>query len=83
MKDRLTDVPRAIRLSRATLGKIRQNLIWAFAYNSALIPIGAGALVPVLGAGIYGFLPILGGVAMAVSSTTVVINSLSLRRIRI
>jgi len=83
MKDRLTDVSRAIRLSRATLGKIRQNLIWAFAYNSALIPIGAGALVPVLGAGVYGFLPILGGVAMAVSSTTVVINSLSLRRIRI
>ncbi|MDG6926998.1 MAG: cadmium-translocating P-type ATPase [Nitrososphaerota archaeon] len=82
IKDNLINVPTAINLSRATLRKIKQNLMWAFGYNSALIPIGAGALIPVFGLNIYLFLPILAGLAMALSSTSVVTNSLFLRRFK-
>src|SRR5881296_251865 len=52
IKDDMTDVPKAIDLSRATVSKIKQNLLWAFLYNVALIPVAAGALVPFLGPGI-------------------------------
>jgi len=80
IKDDLTDVPKALLLSRATVRKIKQNLLWAFIYNVALIPIAAGILVPLLGPGIYQVLPLLAGAAMAISSVTVVSNSLLLRR---
>ncbi len=80
IKDDLTDVPKALLLSGATVRKIKQNLLWAFVYNVALIPIAAGILVPFLGPGIYQVLPLLAGGAMAISSVTVVSNSLLLRR---
>src|SRR2546428_208495 len=80
IKDDLTDVPKDLLLSRATVRKIKQNLLWAFVYNVALIPIAAGILVPFLGPGIYQVLPLLAGGAMAISSVTVVSNSLLLRR---
>jgi P-type Cu+ transporter len=83
VKDDMTDVPRAIVLSRKTVRKIKENLLWAFFYNVALIPIAAGVLVPFLGAGIYQVLPLLAGLAMAVSSVTVVSNSLLLRRVNV
>ena len=80
--DDLGNVATAIKLSRKTLAKIRQNLFWAFAYNVVLIPIAAGALVPILGAGVYCVLPFLAAGAMAISSATVVGNSLLLLRFR-
>jgi len=80
IKDDLMNVALATRLSRKTLSKIRQNLFWAFAYNIVLIPVAAGALVPFLGAQVYGTLPFLAAGAMAVSSATVIGNSLLLFR---
>lgn len=73
----LRRLPDAIRLSRATVGMIKQNLFWAFIYNVIAIPIAAGALYPV-----NGFLlnPMIGGAAMAFSSVSVVTNSLRLKR---
>ncbi|WP_134678389.1 heavy metal translocating P-type ATPase [Paracoccus ravus] len=70
-------VPRAIRLSRAVMRNIRQNLFWAFAYNAALIPVAMGALVPFGGPQLS---PMLGAGAMALSSVFVVTNALRLRR---
>jgi Cu+-exporting ATPase len=80
IRDDLTDVPKALQLSGATVRKIRQNLLEAFVYNVGLIPIAAGVLVPFLGVQIYQVLPLLAGAAMAFSSVTVVSNSLLLRR---
>src|SRR6266581_6647085 len=80
IKDDLRDVVKALQLSKATVRKIKENLLWAFLYNIALIPIAAGVLVPFLGPGIYNVLPLLAGAAMAFSSVTVVSNSLLLRR---
>jgi len=80
IRDDPRDVPAAIRLSKRTLRKIKQNLFWAFAYNALLIPIAAGALVPILGPGVYDYLPFLAAGAMAFSSVTVVGNSLLLSR---
>jgi Cu+-exporting ATPase len=75
-------VARAIRLSRATMKNIRQNLFWAFAYNVVLIPVAAGALYPLFGeAGLLS--PVLAAAAMALSSVTVVSNALRLRRAEI
>ena len=82
IKDDLMNVALATRLSRKTLSKIKQNLFWAFAYNIVLIPIAAGALVPVFGAQVYDVLPFLAAGAMAVSSATVIGNSLLLFRFR-
>jgi Cu+-exporting ATPase len=82
IRNNLRDVVTAIRLSKATVRKIKQNLFWAFCYNVALIPIAAGALVPFLGAGMYNFLPFLAAGAMATSSVTVVGNSLLLNRFK-
>jgi Cu+-exporting ATPase len=76
----LTGVPRAIRLARATMRTIRQNLVWAFVYNVLLLPLAAGALVPLLG---IRLIPALAAAAMAASSVSVVSNSLLLRRRRI
>ncbi|MBM4396134.1 MAG: copper-translocating P-type ATPase [Deltaproteobacteria bacterium] len=81
----LDGVPRAIALSRATISAIRANLFWAFAYNVALIPIAAGALHGAAWA--PGFLrdfhPAMAAAAMALSSVTVVLNSLRLSRVRV
>ena len=82
IKDDLRNVATAIRLSRKTLTKIKQNLFWAFAYNVVLIPVAAGALVPVFGPQVYDVLPFLAAGAMAFSSVTVLSNSLLLFRFR-
>jgi len=82
IKDDLRNVATAIKLSRKTLSKIRQNLFWAFAYNVVLIPVAAGALVPVFGVQVYSVLPFLAAGAMAISSVTVLSNSLLLFRFR-
>ena len=93
MRDDLMGVGTALKLSRATMRTIRQNLFWAFFYNTLLIPVAAGALYPMFTAlggvpsglifffGDAGFLnPILAALAMAFSSVSVVSNSLRLRR---
>jgi P-type Cu+ transporter len=80
IKDRLTDAVDAIRIGRATMRKIRQNLAWAFGYNIVLVPVAAGLLIPLYGVGIYSFLPFFSGAAMAFSSVSVVSNSLLLMR---
>jgi Cu+-exporting ATPase len=82
IRNNLQDVVTAIKLSKATVRKIKQNLFWAFCYNVALIPIAAGALVPFLGPNVYNFLPFLAAGAMASSSVTVVGNSLLLNRFK-
>jgi len=79
MSGGLLGVARAIRLSRATMRTIRQNLFWAFAYNAALIPVAAGVLIP-LGIEIA---PPFAAAAMASSSITVVGNALRLRRAKL
>jgi magnesium-transporting ATPase (P-type) len=80
IKDDLRDVVIALDLGRKTVAKIKQNLFWAFAYNTGLIPIAAGVLVPIFGIGIFGWLPMVAGLAMAMSSVTVVGNSILLGR---
>jgi heavy metal translocating P-type ATPase len=77
MSGRLTVVPDAIALSKATMRNIRQNLFWAFAYNTALIPVAAGALWPAFGILLS---PVLAAGAMALSSVFVLTNALRLRR---
>jgi len=81
----LTGVSRAIQLSRATMKTVKQNLFWAFFYNVMLIPVAAGVLYPL--ESLPGFLrqlhPILAALAMAVSSITVVSNSLLLYKTKI
>ncbi len=74
--DDLRAVPAAVRLSRATMRTIRQNLAWAFGYNLVLIPVAAGALFPLTG---WLLSPALAAGAMALSSVSVVTNSLRLR----
>ena len=69
----------ALRTGRRTVGKVKSNLTWALGYNAVLLPVAAGALVPVFGLSIYNVLPITGALAMGLSSTSVVLNSLSLR----
>lgn len=80
IKGDVRDVAIALELGRKTVSKIRQNLFWTFAYNTGLIPIAGGALVPLLGVGIFGWLPMLASLAMAMSSVTVVGNSILLGR---
>ncbi|MDV7271249.1 heavy metal translocating P-type ATPase [Thioclava sp. A2] len=77
MSGRLTAVPDAIALSKATITNIRQNLFWAFAYNTALIPLAAGALWPAFGILLS---PVFAAGAMAMSSVFVLGNALRLRR---
>jgi len=79
MSGNLQGVPTAIALSRATIGNIRQNLFWAFAYNTALIPVAAGALYPAFGILLS---PVFAAGAMAMSSVFVLGNALRLRRFR-
>ncbi len=80
MRGDLRGVPDAIVLSRRTMRVMKQNLFWAFAYNSIGIPVAAGALYPVFGILLS---PILASAAMALSSVSVVSNSLRLRRVRL
>jgi len=80
IKDDIRDVVTALDLGKKTVSKIKQNLFWAFAYNTGLIPIAGGVLVPFVGVWIFGWLPMLAGVAMAMSSVTVVGNSILLGR---
>ncbi len=75
MKSRLSDVPAAIRLSRATLKNIHQNLFWAFFYNVIGIPLAAGVWIPVFG---WQLNPMFGAAAMSLSSFCVVSNALRL-----
>jgi Cu+-exporting ATPase len=80
IKDDIRDVITALDLGSKTVSKIKQNLFWAFAYNAGLIPIAGGILVPFFGIVIFGWLPMLAGLAMAMSSVTVVSNSILLGR---
>ena len=75
MKSRLTDVPAAIRLSRATLRNIHENLFWAFFYNTVGIPLAAGLWYPLFGLKLS---PMFGAAAMSLSSFCVVTNALRL-----
>ncbi len=75
MNSRLTDVPAAIRLSRATLRNIHENLFWAFIYNIIGIPLAAGVFIPLLG---WQLNPMFGAAAMSLSSFCVVSNALRL-----
>ncbi len=81
MRGDLRSVPQALRLSRATMGTIKENLFWAFGYNVILIPVAAGALYPFAWAPDFlrQLSPILAAFAMAFSSVSVVTNSLRLR----
>ena len=80
MRDDLNDVYRAIRLSKATIRNIKQNLFWAFFYNTLGIPVAAGILYlfggPLLN-------PMIGGLAMSLSSVCVVSNALRLRGLKL
>ncbi len=80
MRDDLMDVAAAIELSKKTVGKMKQNLFWAFFYNVALIPVAAGILYPFTGILLN---PIFAAIAMASSSITVVGNSLLLNRYKV
>ena len=79
MKDEIKDVDTTIKLSKAVIKNIRQNLFWAFFYNSIGIPIAAGVLYP-----LWGILlsPVFAGAAMAFSSVSVVSNALRLRKFK-
>ena len=79
MKSRLTDVPAAIRLSRATLRNIHENLFWAFIYNTIGIPLAAGVFIPLLG---WQLNPMFAAAAMSLSSFSVVTNALRLNFFR-
>lgn len=80
MKSRLTDVSASIRLSRATLRNIHQNLFWAFIYNIIGIPLAAGIWIPVFG---WTLNPMFGAFAMSLSSFCVVTNALRLNLVNI
>ena len=80
MKSRLSDVPAAVRLSRATLRNIHENLFWAFFYNIIGIPLAAGVWIPVFG---WTLNPMFGAAAMSLSSFCVVTNALRLNLFKI
>ena len=77
---RLSDVPAALRLGRATLQNIRQNLFWAFVYNTIGIPLAAGAFIALLG---WEMNPMFGAAAMSLSSFCVVTNALRLNFVKL
>ncbi|GAB4571106.1 MAG: heavy metal translocating P-type ATPase [Anaerolineae bacterium] len=85
MSGDLLGVPRAIKLSKATMRTIKENLFWAFGYNTLLIPIAGGILAPFAWAPpiLQQLHPVLAALAMAFSSVSVVTNSLRLRRVRL
>jgi Cu+-exporting ATPase len=77
IKDDLMDAVASVQLSKKVMSRIKLNIFWAFAYNTALIPVAAGILFPFFG---ITFKPELAGLAMALSSVTVVSLSLMLKR---
>lgn len=79
IKDDVRDVVTAIQLSKKTVQKIKQNLFWAFFYNIILIPVAAGAFIPIFGRSAI-LNPIFAAIAMAASSITVTMNSMLLNR---
>jgi Cu+-exporting ATPase len=79
VKNDLKDVVLAIKLSKKTVRKMKENLFWAFAYNVALIPVAAGVIYPFMGILLN---PIFAAIAMATSSITVTLNSMLLNRYR-
>ncbi|MEM0124528.1 MAG: hypothetical protein QXF41_03235 [Candidatus Micrarchaeaceae archaeon] len=83
VRSSIYDAFAAIKLGRLTMKKIKQNIFWAFGYNAVLIPVAAGALIPLFTVSIYSFMPMLAAGAMAFSSVTVVSNSLLLAKARI
>jgi Cu+-exporting ATPase len=80
LKGDLTGIVRARRLSAATMHNIRQNLFFAFVYNAAGVPIAAGVLYPLFGILLS---PVIAAAAMALSSVSVVGNSLRLRQLQL
>ena len=80
VKSSPTDIPRAVKLSRATLRTIHQNLFWAFIYNVIGIPLAAGLFIPSLG---WEMNPMFGAAAMSLSSFCVVMNALRLNFVRL
>lgn len=80
MSGDVTGVPRAIALSKAVIANIRQNLGWAFGYNAVLVPVAAGLLYPLFGILLS---PVFAGLAMALSSVSVLTNALRLRRFKV
>ncbi len=80
MNDDLMNVYDLRLISEKTMRKVRQNIFWAIIYNSILIPVAAGVLVPVFTVSVYSVLPMLAALAMGMSSTTVVLNSLRLKK---
>ena len=80
MKSKLSDVPASIRLSRATLRNIHQNLFWAFIYNVIGIPLAAGVYIPLFG---WHLNPMFGAAAMSLSSFCVVTNALRLNLVKL
>ncbi|CCY19794.1 heavy metal translocating P-type ATPase [Eubacterium sp. CAG:786] len=80
MNSRLTDVPAAIRLSRASLRNIKENLFWAFIYNAVGIPLAAGVFVNIFG---WTLDPMFGAAAMSLSSFCVVTNALRLNFVKV
>jgi Cu+-exporting ATPase len=80
VKGDLGGIVRARKLSQATMRNIKQNLFWAFGYNSVGVPIAAGVLYPVFGLLLS---PIIAAAAMSFSSVSVITNALRLRRVRL
>ena len=80
LKGDLTGIVRARRLSRATMGNIRQNLFFAFVYNALGVPVAAGVLYPVFGILLS---PMIAAAAMSLSSVSVIANAARLRKVRL
>ena len=80
VKGDLQALVRAVHLSRAVMRNIKQNLFWAFAYNTLGLPLAAGLFYPLFG---WLLQPMVAGAAMSISSITVVSNALRLRRVRL
>jgi Cu+-exporting ATPase len=80
VKGDLRGIVRAIRLSRATMRNVKQNLFWAFVYNSVGVPVAAGVLYPFFGILLS---PMLAAAAMSFSSVSVIGNALRLRRVKL
>jgi Cu+-exporting ATPase len=76
VKGDLRGIARAVRLSRRTMGNIRQNLLFAFGYNALGLPIAAGVLYPAFGILLS---PVIASLAMSLSSVSVIVNALRLR----